>query len=57
MADLQLHVHHHGISKMPIQGFRQIYDISLQALLENRPPYFKDHRKAKNLYLSRYGDI
>ena len=35
----------------------KIYDITLQALLCNLPPSFKDHRKAKNLYLSRYGEI
>ena len=55
MADIQLHVRHPG--KLPIRGFVQIYDIALQDLLGNPYPYFKDHRKAKNPYLSRYGEI
>ena len=57
IADLQIHVHNHGIPKVPIRGFGQIYDIALQDLPENPPSYFKDHRKAKNPYLSRYGEI
>ena len=56
IADLQLHVRHHGIPKVPIRGFDQIYDMTLQALPRNPPSYFKDHRKAKNTYLSRYGE-
>ena len=32
IADLQLHVRHHGILKVHIRGFNQIYDISLQDL-------------------------
>ena len=55
IADLQLLVRHHG--KVPIQGFNQIYDMSLQALPGNHISFFKDHRKAKNPYLSRYGEI
>ena len=38
IADLQLHVCHHGIPKVPIQGFGQIYDIALQALPGKPPP-------------------
>ena len=57
IADLQLHVCHHGTQKLKIQGFSQIYEVALQDLLENPPPYFKDHRQAKNPYLSRYGEI
>ena len=56
--NLQLHVHHHGIPKVPNRGSVKIYDIALQALLGNPPPSFKDHRKAKNLYfqgMERYG--
>ena len=56
IADLRLHVHHHGIPKVPIRGFGLIYDIALQALPGNPPIYFKDHRKAKNTYLSSYGE-
>ena len=56
IADIQFHVHHRGIPKVPIRGFDRIYDISLQARPGNPPSSFKDHRKAKNLYLSRYGE-
>ena len=35
IADLHLHVHHHGIPKVPIRGFHQIYDIALQDLSRN----------------------
>ena len=56
IADIQPHVHHNGIPKVPIRGFDRIYDIALQALLGNTPSSFKDHRKAKNMYLSRYGE-
>ena len=51
IADLQLHVCHHGIPKVPIRGFGPIYEISLQALPGKTPPSFKDHRTAKKLYL------
>ena len=34
-----------------------IDDIDLQDLMGNPPPSFKDHRKAKHPYLSRYGEI
>ena len=54
IADLQLHVHHHGIPKVHIQGFGQIYDIDLQDIPGKPPSSFKDHRKAENPYLSRY---
>ena len=47
IADIQLHVHHHGIPKVHIRGFGRIYDISIQALPGNPPFSFKDHRKAK----------
>ena len=56
IADLQLHVHHRGIPKVPIRGFGRIYDIALQALPGNPPSYFKDHRKAKNSYILRHGE-
>ena len=38
-------------------GFGRIYDIALQDLPGKPPPSFKDHRKAKNVYLSSYGEI
>ena len=47
ISDLQLHVHHHGVPRVPIQGFGRIYDIALQYLPGNPPPSFKDHRKTK----------
>ena len=37
IADLQIHVHHHGIPKVPIQGFGPIYDIDIQDLPVNPP--------------------
>ena len=57
IADLQLHVHHHDIPNVSIRYFGQIYDIALQSLMGNPPPSFRDHRKSKNLYLSRYGEV
>ena len=54
IADLQPHVRHFG--KVPIRGFDQIYAMALQALPGNPPSSFKDHRKAKNPYHSRYGE-
>ena len=54
IADLKLHVRHHG--KLPIQGFDRIYAMGLQALTGNPPSSFKEHRKAKNPYISRYGE-
>ena len=56
IPDIQLHVHHHGTPKVPIRGLGWIYDIALQALPGNPPSYFKDHKKAKNPYISRYGE-
>ena len=52
IADLQLHFHHRG--KVPIRGFDRIYAMALQALPGKPPSSFKDHRKAKNPYHSRY---
>ena len=57
IADLQLHVHHHGIPKVHIQGFVLIYDIALQNLPGEPLSSFKDHRKAKKSYISMYGEI
>ena len=49
IADLQLHVYHHG--KVPIWGFDQIYAVALKALPGSPPYYLKDHMKAKNPYI------
>ena len=38
IADLQLHVHHHDIPKVPIRGFGLIYEMYLQDLPGNPPP-------------------
>ena len=57
IAYLQLHVHHRSIPKLPIRGFSQICDIAFQTLPGNPPPSFRDHRKAKNPYISKYGEI
>ena len=54
ISDLQLHVRHRG--KVPIRGFNRIYAMGLQALPGKPPSSFKDHRKAKNPYHSRYGE-
>ena len=54
IADLQLHVRHCG--KVLIRGFDRIYAMALQALPGNPRSSFKDHRKAKNPYHSRYGE-
>ena len=56
IAGIKLHVHHHGIPKVHIRGLGQIYDISLQALPGNSRTSLKDNRKAKNPYLSIYGE-
>ena len=54
--DIQINVHHHGIPKVHILGFGQLYDIALQALPRKPPSSFKDRRKSKNTYISRYGE-
>ena len=55
IADLQLHVRHH--SKVPIWGFNRIYAMALQDIMGNPPSSFKEHKKAKNPYHSRYREI
>ena len=54
IADLQLHVCHHGNAH--IRGFDRIYAMALQDLPGNPPSYFKGHRKAKNTYHSKNGE-
>ena len=54
ISGLQIHVCHCG--KMPIRGFDRIHAMALQALPGNPTSSFKDHRKAKNPYHSRYGE-
>ena len=55
ITDLQIHVCHHGIPKVQIWGFSRVYEISLQDLPGKPPPYFKDQRQSKVIYLSSYG--
>ena len=54
---LQRYVQSYGLPKLPIQGFGRIYEHGLEALPGKPTPYIKDHRKAKNPYFSRYGEI
>ena len=56
IADLQRYVRSYGFPKLPIRGLGQIYEYGLVALPRKPMPYIKDHRKAKNPYLSRYGE-
>ena len=55
VADLQRYVRSYVLPKPPIQGFSQIYEHGLVALPGKPMPSIKDHRRAKNPYLSRYG--
>ena len=57
IANLQRHVRSYGLPKLPIPGLDQIYDHELVALPGKPTPSIKDHRKAKNPYFSRYGEI
>ena len=54
--DLQKCVRSNGLTKAPIRCFNQIYEHGLEALPRNPMISIKDHRKAKNLYLLRYGE-
>ena len=51
IADFQRYVQSHGFSKLPIQGFIQIYEYGLEDLPGETMPSIKDHRKAKNVFL------
>ena len=55
-ADLQRYARSYGLPKMPIRGLGQIYEHGMVALPGKPTPSIKDHRKAKNPYLSRYGE-
>ena len=57
IADLQRYVRKYGLPRLPIRGLCQIYEHGLVALPGKPTPSIKDHRKAKNTYLSRYGEI
>ena len=56
IADFQRYVQSYGFPKLSISGLGKIYERALVALPGKPAPSFKDHRKAGNLYYSRYGD-
>ena len=56
IADLQRYFRSYGLTKLPIHGLGQIYEHGLVALPGKPTPPIKDHKKAKNSYLSRYGE-
>ena len=53
----QRYVQSYGLPKLSIRGLGQIYDHALVALPGKPTPSVKDHRKARNPYYSRYGEI
>ena len=56
IADLKRCVQQYGFPKLPIRGFRQIYELELETLPKKPPTSIKDNRKAKNPYFLRYGE-
>ena len=56
ISDFQHHVNLYVLSKVQIQDFGQIYELTLQALPEKPSTSMKDHRQTRNLYLSGYGE-
>ena len=54
IANFQRYVRSYGLPKLSIRGLGQIYEHSLVALPGKPTPSVKDHRKARNPYLSRY---
>ena len=57
IADFQRYVQSYGLPKLSIRDFGQIYEHALVALPGKPTTSVKDHRKARNPYFSRYGDI
>ena len=57
IAGLQRYVWSYGLPKLPICGLGRIYEHGLVALPVKPTPSIKDHKKAKNPYFSKYGDI
>ena len=55
--DLQRYVRSYGLPKIPIRSFGQIYENVLESLPGKPTPFIKDHKKSKNPYFSRYGEI
>ena len=56
IADLQRYFQSYGLPKLPIRGLGQHFEHLLVALPGKPITSIKDHRKAKNIYLSRYGE-
>ena len=56
IADFQRYVRSYELPKLSIRGLGKIYEHALVALPGKPNPSFKDHRKARNPYLLRYGD-
>ena len=54
ITDLQRYVRSYRFPKLPIRDLGRIYEHGLVALPGKPTPSIKDHRKAKNTYLSRY---
>ena len=46
-----------GLPKVQIRGLAKIYESALKELPGKPMTLVKDHRKSKNPYLSRYGEI
>ena len=57
IAYFRRYVRSYGLPKLPIHGLGQIYEHALVALPGKPTPSIKDHRKARNPYFLRYGEI
>ena len=57
IAYLKKYFWSYGFPKLPIWGFGQIYEHGLEALPAKPTTFIKARRKAKNPYLSRYGEM
>ena len=56
ISDLQRNFWSYGLPKLPIRCFVRIYEHGLEAQPGKPTNSIKDHRKAKNMYFSRYGE-
>ena len=56
ISDLQRYVRPYGLPKLTIRGLGRSYENGLEALPRKPTSSIKDHKKAKNSYLSRYGE-
>ena len=55
LSNLQEYVSSYGLPKVEIRGLAVTYESELKALPGKPMPFFKEHRKSKNTYFSRYG--